>query len=398
MNSSMAPAWTAVFRRGPLVRRLNAVDGSIGSTIDPESISIANRIIVACLQAVAIYNAVELVAIIFFTFKRRQGLYFWSMMVSTFGVALNACAFVVNDFGLTSHRIIPALMIIGGWVPMTTGQAFVLYSRLHLLYLDARSLRLVLTMIITVGIIGHLPTAVVIFGSNSSNPGPFLVPYSVYEKIEVTLFFIQEVILSGIYLWKCMGFWKSQRMREATQIRGIIQHLVAVNLLIVALDVTILWLEYSGMYIIQTSYKAFVYSVKLKVEISILNRLVDFVRATRRFEFHDRITKEMEQEWSDTLQRTIGTDTTTTAKKVAQSVDVERVARAEEQEEEKSMFAPAMVASATNIKLEGKTSPSHDISAKAASSSADQWPFPAALYFPKEVKRRGKDLGVLGTA
>lgn len=37
-------------------------------------------------------------------------------------------------------------------------------------------------------------------------------------------------------------------------------------------------LEFAGLYFIQVSYKAFVYSAKLKCEIGILNRLVDFVK------------------------------------------------------------------------------------------------------------------------
>ncbi|KAK2067056.1 hypothetical protein P8C59_000823 [Phyllachora maydis] len=280
-----------------LARRLiRLVDGDIGSTIDPDAISMPRRSLIACLQAVAIYNAVELVAIILCTFRRRAGLYFWSMMVSTLGVALNTSAFIINDFGLSPHTILPAFMIILGWIPMTTGQAFVLYSRLHLLYLDTRSLRIVLVMIIITAVLGHLPTAIFIFGSYSSKPDRWIVLYSIYERVEVTLFFLQEMVLSGIYLWKCFQFWHTQRMRETSGVRNIIQHLVAVNLLVVALDVTVLYLEYSGHYIIQTSYKACVYSVKLKVEISILNRLVDFVRQTQRLDYQGNITKAMEQD------------------------------------------------------------------------------------------------------
>jgi hypothetical protein len=44
------------------------------------------------------------------------------------------------------------------------------------------------------------------------------------------------------------------------------------------LDITILGLEYSGLYVIQTAYKALVYSIKLKFEFSILNKLVDLTQ------------------------------------------------------------------------------------------------------------------------
>ena len=51
-----------------------------------------------------------------------------------------------------------------------------------------------------------------------------------------------------------------------------------VNIIIVLLDVTILGLEYSGLYDIQTVYKGLAYSVKLKLEFSILNRLVELTQ------------------------------------------------------------------------------------------------------------------------
>lgn len=45
--------------------------------------------------------------------------------------------------------------------------------------------------------------------------------------------------------------------------------------MIIALDITLLAIEYAGYYDIQTTYKAAVYSVKLKMEFSILNKLLD---------------------------------------------------------------------------------------------------------------------------
>lgn len=60
-----------------------------------------------------------------------------------------------------------------------------------------------------------------------------------------------------------------------------------------------------GLYVIQVSYKAFAYSVKLKCEIGILNRLVDFVKTTRPTTF--RLNSQVEREWESTLRMTFGT-------------------------------------------------------------------------------------------
>ncbi|KAM5346139.1 hypothetical protein ACJ41O_009144 [Fusarium nematophilum] len=53
------------------------------------------------------------------------------------------------------------------------------------------------------------------------------------------------------------------------------RHLLLVNVIIIILDIPILVLEYVDLYDFQTAYKAIVYSIKLKLEFNILNRLVE---------------------------------------------------------------------------------------------------------------------------
>lgn len=53
----------------------------------------AKRYAAAALLAVAIYNAIEMVPIIYFTFSRFSGLYFWSMVTAVTGVMFNAIGF-----------------------------------------------------------------------------------------------------------------------------------------------------------------------------------------------------------------------------------------------------------------------------------------------------------------
>ena len=53
------------------------------------------------------------------------------------------------------------------------------------------------------------------------------------------------------------------------------QHLIVVNIVVMLLDTTILALVYAGYYDILASYQSFVYSAKLKLEFTILNRLGD---------------------------------------------------------------------------------------------------------------------------
>lgn len=228
----------------------------------------------------------------------------------------------------------------------------------------------------------------------------FLLPYAIMERIQVTIFFVQELILSGLYVWKARAFLNWRRSRNSRSkahqsLRLMMIHLILSNIIVLArkltrlslsplirewilaweyfkeyivifttrlnvssevqcsillvflsffsteitktnnvstrptVDVTILVLEYMGLYFLQVSYKAFVYAVKLKCEIGILNRLADFVKSAahggygaaaaadnnnllnddqRRFQhFHSfQLSSQVEREWETTLRNTFG--------------------------------------------------------------------------------------------
>lgn len=82
--------------------------------------TVAKRYAAAALLAVAIYNAIEMMPVIYFTFSRFSGLYFWSMVTAVTGVMFNAIGFgtfLLNDAatlslllsdkpGLTVHGLI----------------------------------------------------------------------------------------------------------------------------------------------------------------------------------------------------------------------------------------------------------------------------------------------------
>jgi hypothetical protein len=64
--------------------------------------------------------------------------------------------------------------------------------------------------------------------------------------------------------------------------RKVLIHLFIVNIAVIILDITVITLEFTGFHIIQISYKELAYSIKLKLEISVLSRLVKFVQSRSR--------------------------------------------------------------------------------------------------------------------
>lgn len=247
----------------------------------------STAIIITCFLALAIYNAIELNFIIFATFKQRRGLYFYSFLVATWGIPIYSIGFLLKNLAITDNAPLFTTLIVVGWCTMVTGQSVVLYSRLHLILRNRTRLRMVLIMIIVDAVICHTPIIVMVYGANSANPDPFVLPYSIYEKVQVTVFFIQELIISGLYIYQTtkmlrleqkVGLNSRGTSSSRSHGRRIMAHLIVVNVIIVVLDITILTLEYLNLYNVQTAYKALVYAVKLKLEFSILNKLVELTR------------------------------------------------------------------------------------------------------------------------
>ncbi|ORY16250.1 integral membrane protein [Clohesyomyces aquaticus] len=251
-------------------------DSGIGAN---STLSYPVALVIMAFLAISLYNVAELTLVIFTTFKRHNGLYFYSLLVAAWGIVPHSLGFLLKFYNINTSKAVYLSLIAVGWPMMVTGQALVLYSRLHLIARGSSACgRWVLAMIIFDAIICHVPTIILLYGANSSNPKPFLGPYSIYEKVQVTVFFLQEVTISGIYVWKTMQLLRSEGNIRGRNSRTVMRHLVWVNIMIIALDVTILAIEYAGFYNIQTTYKSAVYSIKLKLEFAILNRLLDLVQ------------------------------------------------------------------------------------------------------------------------
>jgi hypothetical protein len=234
---------------------------------------------IAGFFAIAVFNVVEINFWIFSTFRRRVGLYFWSLLISSWGIIFHAVGFLLKFFQLCTNEYINVGLISVGWFAMVTGQSIVLYSRLHLIVRDTRKIRWVLCLIVVDFFLFHIPPTVLNFGANSSNPEPFLTPFAVYEKIQITAFSTQECIISALYIWEARKMLKSLPNVKLGEARNVMIHLIFVNVFIMLMDITLLGTEYANQYSIETTYKSLLYSIKLKMEFAILNRLRSLVKS-----------------------------------------------------------------------------------------------------------------------
>lgn len=173
---------------------------------DSTDFDLTQRYIVVTILGVSIYNCVELLPFIFATFKRYRGLYFWSLLVSILGILMSNVSNLVSNFYPNPPRLQVGLLGLFGWALMVTGQSLVLYSRLDLLPLCDRTRRWVLRVIIFNVITMQVPIIVLNTGSKSARPDTFLPAFSIYERIQIIVFFLQEMGLSCVYLWECFRF------------------------------------------------------------------------------------------------------------------------------------------------------------------------------------------------
>lgn len=220
--------------------------------------------------AIGAYNALEVGIKTFDCFKHYRGLYFWSMQVASWGILLHAIPAEIR-FVSQAPNLPMTIPFILGWWAMVTGQAVVLYSRLHLVVSDASHVRWVLWMIVISFFVLSVPMTVLFFEVNFGN-ARFARAAAIYDRIQLTGFCVQDFVICAIYIREAL-----RALQPVIEVRGregrkVIIHLLVVNVIVVIMNVLLLVTEYK-MHFIQVSFKTVVYSIKLKLEFAVLNRL-----------------------------------------------------------------------------------------------------------------------------
>lgn len=225
-------------------------DSNIGSDVRVPQL---NGLLICAFLTIAWYNVAELTILIQSFFKRYAGFYYYSLLVATWGIFLHGMGMFLKFYHINQSMkgddIMNTVIVWTGWCMMVTGQSIVLYSRLHLVA-QAKWTRYVLWLIIFDGVVLHTTTGVLTFLTNCTpTPERWIPVYSVVEKIQVTWFFLQEVLLSGIYIWKTTGLLKLEGPlfdRKENDRKKVLIHTIVMSAIIIALDITLLGLEFAG--------------------------------------------------------------------------------------------------------------------------------------------------------
>ena len=159
---------------------------------------------------------------------------------------------------------------------MVTGQAFVLYSRLHLVVRNHRTLRYVLIMIIFNACALHIPTIIFTYGSNSPHADYWTHKFNVMERIQLMGFCLQEFVISTIYIVSTVRLLGSI---YHSMTRKVMVQLLTINCICIGMDVVLIGLEFTNNYVGEASIKPMIYAIKLKLEFAVLNQLMGLTKA-----------------------------------------------------------------------------------------------------------------------
>ena len=103
-------------------------------------------------------------------FKKRRGLYFWSLIIATWGCFINSIGLICKYFIPDSSYLYGfyTICMMGGWTLFAPLQLMVLYSRLHLVNDNPKIRRWILILILSTLFTVILPTWVVVWYVDNS--------------------------------------------------------------------------------------------------------------------------------------------------------------------------------------------------------------------------------------
>ncbi|OGE53666.1 hypothetical protein PENARI_c007G04332 [Penicillium arizonense] len=251
------------------------------------------KVIMGVLVAIVLYNAVELTVLILTTFRRYQGLYFWSLALSaTVGLITSGIGNLLHFFDIGPLSLALALSNIGFYF-LVPAQSVVLYSRVHLVVFNQRLLRFLLRAVILNGIFFAILVTIMSFGSAFKQTGPWNAGYKVVERLQVTWFCVQEFVISMLYIRETVKLLQLHPANNRRR-KNTMYQLLAINILIIVMDILVVAIEFIGLYYIQVLLKDTIYSIKLKLEFAVLGKLTTIVEAG-----HIELIRSIHDNWYD---------------------------------------------------------------------------------------------------
>ena len=230
---------------------------------------------IAAFMALSLWMVLEFHVQVFRSFKKRNGLYFWSLVVLSWGVLLHSIGYLLNWFAPGCPWQVYALMDAIGWSMMVTAESLVLYSRMHLVTRNRKVHRFVLGMIIFTTLFVQIPNWVISIPAVSQDVAVSAVwspRDSIETRIQQVAFLLQEGTISTLYI-----YFTGKLLKPNIQIRErrVMLDLIYVNACVIILDVMVIILAFTNQHLVKEPLQNVSYALKLKLEFFVLNQLME---------------------------------------------------------------------------------------------------------------------------
>jgi hypothetical protein len=244
--------------------------------------------------ATGLFCGLQMLWMIGFTFRRWSGLYFWSLVITTF------CIISVNISNILYYWVlkdscpgITLLFEVPGYLFYVPFEFLILYSRLHLVQTGEKIMRSVLYAIVVEWVVIEVPLAVLIIGVTLAPTSSFSNAYLQWSKAEWMIYLGMDCVLSGVYVYQIRKTWGSDTDRK---LRSVLRQVAAMTVFILLVDAIyiVLWFKLPSTITIGLdvsiklgwllpkhsliSIKGFLFSFKLLLEIWTLSKLTDISR------------------------------------------------------------------------------------------------------------------------
>lgn len=215
-------------------------------------------------------------------FKRKRGIYYWSIILGTCGCLIDSIGVVLKYFVPNPEPLWPVytLFLLGGWTIYAPAQLLVLYSRLHLVNQNHRLQRWVLVMIIAVASLMIIPTWPLVWQAfNPYDPrrsSVYSPKEAIVDRCTQIGFTVTEIMINGIYIWSLAKILrlKSRVLDSGIRQRRVMTDLMYVNIMAIGLDTLAVILVFLNQTGISHPVQTFSYILKFKLEFLVLNQIM----------------------------------------------------------------------------------------------------------------------------
>jgi hypothetical protein len=213
----------------------------------------------AALLGMGLLCGFEMLLLIWHRFRRRAGLYFWSLVIAAVAeIAVNISNILYYWVLRDSCPGIVTLLAAPGAFLFVLFEYFILYSRLRLIQTSTTKLRILLVAIVAEVLLVELPLAVITIGAAVNPLSKFTSLYYTMWQVEAVIYTVVDFLLSLTYILQIRERWNKE---SGPAVRSMLRDIVLMTVFVVGIDAANAGLVFVGsvfpiMYALEVSPSA----------------------------------------------------------------------------------------------------------------------------------------------